>query len=71
VLRYVESLAGRQQVSTVKAKFYTTWTLTTVETRNERSMGEFVIGKALLAVAALLEVPAHLLGQCLPIESKP
>jgi len=43
----------------------------TVKARNEKAVNIFIPGQALLAVGALLEVPVHLLGQRLSIESKP
>ena len=46
-------------------------TLMAVKARNEKAVNIFIPGQALLAVAALLEMPVHLLGQRLPIESKP
>jgi len=58
VVRYAEPLAGRQQIGAIEAELCTIWTLTPIEARNEKSMGAFVPGKALLAGGTLLKVPA-------------
>ncbi len=58
MVRYAEPLVGRQQVDAVEAELCAIWTLTPIEARNEKSVGVFVPGKALLAGGTLLKVPA-------------